>query len=129
MPNALDLLKTRRSVKPLDLAGPGPSAAELETLLTIAARVPDHGKLVPWRFLVFQADARLVAGAAIATAFKADTFDAKKVAGGKAADGHIAKWGATRRARFLEAAAPLLTPDQRTKLAQTIRDRAANTST
>jgi Spy/CpxP family protein refolding chaperone len=67
--------------------------------------------------------------AAFATAFKADTFDAKKVAGGKAADGHIAKWGATRRARFLEAAAPLLTPDQRTKLAQTIRDRAANTST
>ncbi len=62
---------------------------------------------------------------AFAAAFKADTFDAKKVAGGKAADGHIAKWGATRRARFLEAAAPLLTPDQRTKLAQTIRDHAA----
>jgi Spy/CpxP family protein refolding chaperone len=66
--------------------------------------------------------------AAFATAFKADTFDAKKVAGGKAADGHIAKWGATRRARFLEAAAPVLTPDQRTKLAQTIRDHAANTN-
>jgi Spy/CpxP family protein refolding chaperone len=63
--------------------------------------------------------------AAFAVAFKADTFDAKKVAGAKAADGHIAKWGATRRARFLEAAAPLLTPDQRTKLAQTIRDHAA----
>jgi Spy/CpxP family protein refolding chaperone len=64
---------------------------------------------------------------AFATAFKADTFDAKKVAGGKAADGHIAKWGATRRARFLEAAAPILTPDQRTKLAQVIRDHAAKT--
>jgi Spy/CpxP family protein refolding chaperone len=63
--------------------------------------------------------------AAFATAFKADTFDAKKVAGGKAADGHIAKWGATRRARFLEVAAPVLTPDQRTKLAQQIRDHAA----
>jgi Spy/CpxP family protein refolding chaperone len=63
--------------------------------------------------------------AAFGTAFKADTFDAKKVAGGKAADGHIAKWGATRRARFLEVAAPILTPDQRTKLAQQIRDRAA----
>ena len=62
---------------------------------------------------------------AFATAFKADTFDAKKVAGGKAADGHIAKWGATRRARFLEVAAPVLTPDQRTKLAQQIRDHAA----
>jgi Spy/CpxP family protein refolding chaperone len=62
---------------------------------------------------------------AFGAAFKADTFDAKKVAGGKAADGHIAKWGATRRARFLEAAVPILTPDQRTKLAQVIRDHAA----
>jgi Spy/CpxP family protein refolding chaperone len=62
---------------------------------------------------------------AFATAFKADAFDAKKLAGAKAADGHMARWGATRRARFLEAAAPVLTPDQRTKLAQTIRDHAA----
>ena len=72
MPDALDLLQTRRSVKPMDLAGPGPSAGELETLLTVAARVPDHGKLVPWRFLVFQGDARLTAGAAILAAFQAD---------------------------------------------------------
>jgi Spy/CpxP family protein refolding chaperone len=64
---------------------------------------------------------------AFATAFKIDAFDAKKVAGGKAADGHIAKWGTTRRARFLEAAAPILTPDQRTKLSQMIRDHAART--
>jgi Spy/CpxP family protein refolding chaperone len=67
--------------------------------------------------------------AAFGTAFKADTFDAKKVAGGKAAGGHIAKWGATRRARFLEAAAPILTPDQRTKLADTIRDHAGKSET
>src|SRR5215470_14437310 len=70
MPDAIDLLKTRRSVKPIDLAGPGPSGAELETLLTVAARVPDHGKLVPWRFLVFEGDARLKAGVAIASAFQ-----------------------------------------------------------
>jgi Spy/CpxP family protein refolding chaperone len=61
---------------------------------------------------------------AFGTAFKSDTFDAKKLAGGKAAATHMAKWGATRRARFLEAAASILTPDQRTKLAQTIRDHA-----
>ncbi len=72
MPDALALLKTRRSVKPIDLAGPVPSATELETLLTIAARVPDHGKLVPWRFVVFQGDARLAAGETIAARFKAD---------------------------------------------------------
>ena len=61
---------------------------------------------------------------AFATAFKADTFDAKKLSGAKAANGQMARWGATRRARFLEAATPVLTPDQRTKLAQTIRDHA-----
>jgi Spy/CpxP family protein refolding chaperone len=59
---------------------------------------------------------------AFATAFKADKFDAKKLAGANAANVHLVKWGATRRARFLEAAAPILTADQRTKLAQIIRD-------
>src|SRR5262249_45147438 len=65
MPDALELLKTRRSIKPVELAGPAPSAAEIETLLTIASRVPDHGKLVPWRFIVFEGEARLAAGEAI----------------------------------------------------------------
>jgi len=77
MRDALNLLKTRRSVKPVELAGPGPSAAELETLLTVASRVPDHGKLVPWRFIVFDGDARLKAGEAIGAAFRAKYPDAK----------------------------------------------------
>jgi nitroreductase len=72
MPEALDLLKTRRSVKPIELVEPGPGGAELDTLLTVASRVPDHGKLTPWRFIVFSGDARRKAGAAIAAAFKAD---------------------------------------------------------
>jgi nitroreductase len=54
MTDTLHLLKTRRSPRLPDLAEPGPSAAEIETLLTIAARVPDHGKLAPWRFVVMQ---------------------------------------------------------------------------
>src|SRR5205823_7368687 len=69
MPDALELLKTRRSVKPREMTGPGPSPAELETILTIAARVPDHGKLAPWRFIVFEGDARLRAGEIIAEVF------------------------------------------------------------
>ena len=77
MPEALELLKTRRSFKPVELAGPGPSPAEIETLLTIASRVPDHGKLTPWRFIVFEGDARLDAGAAIEAAFRAKYPDAK----------------------------------------------------
>jgi nitroreductase len=77
MPDALDLLRTRRSVKPVELTGPAPSAAEIETFLTVASRVPDHGKLAPWRFLVFEGDARLRAGEKIAAAFKAKYPDAK----------------------------------------------------
>ena len=76
MPDALDLLKTRRSIKPIELDGPGPSSSELETLLTVASRVPDHGKLTPWRFIVFEGDARLTAGETIATVFRDKRPDA-----------------------------------------------------
>jgi len=62
MPDALQLLKTRRSVKPMELTGPAPTQAEIDMLLAIASRVPDHGKLTPWRFVVFEGDARLSAG-------------------------------------------------------------------
>jgi nitroreductase len=76
MPDALSLLQTRRSVKPVALAAPAPSASELDTLLTIASRIPDHGKLTPWRFIVFEGDARLAAGSKIAAAFRAKYPDA-----------------------------------------------------
>ena len=69
MPDALELLKTRRSMKPREMSGPGPSPIELETILTIGARVPDHGKLAPWRFIVFEGDARVRAGEIIASVF------------------------------------------------------------
>jgi nitroreductase len=71
MLDALDLLKARRSVKPIELSAPGPSAEQLATLLTVASRVPDHGKLTPWRFIVFDGPARLSAGEKIADAFRA----------------------------------------------------------
>ena len=71
MPDALKLLATRRSFKAGELAGPAPSAAEIDTLLTIASRVPDHGKLTPWRFIVFEAEGRDKAGEAIGAAFLA----------------------------------------------------------
>ncbi len=76
MADALNLLKTRRSVKPIELAGPAPTAAEIETLLTVASRVPDHGKLTPWRFIVFEGDARIKAGAKIAEVFRLNRPDA-----------------------------------------------------
>jgi nitroreductase len=69
MRDAIELLKTRRSVKPREMTTPGPSAAEIETILTIGARVPDHGKLAPWRFIVFEGEARRRAGDIIAGVF------------------------------------------------------------
>ena len=69
MPDAIELLRTRRSVKPREMSSPGPSPAELETILTIGARVPDHGKLTPWRFILFEGDARARAGEVIAQVF------------------------------------------------------------
>jgi nitroreductase len=76
MLDALQLLKTRRSVKPMELTGPGPTKPEIDTLLAIASRVPDHGKLTPWRFIVFEGDARTAAGEIIASVFRANRVDA-----------------------------------------------------
>lgn len=61
-PALRDYLLTRRSVGLAFLQEPGPSAAELETLLTIATRVPDHGKITPWRLVIFAGKARRAAG-------------------------------------------------------------------
>ena len=72
MPDALKLLATRRSFKPIELLGPPPTVAEINMLLTIASRVPDHGKLAPWRFIVFDGEARRRAGEKIAAVFRAD---------------------------------------------------------
>ncbi|HEV2596305.1 MAG TPA: nitroreductase [Sphingomicrobium sp.] len=61
--STLALLETRRSAKPRELVGPGPSAEEMARILTIAARVPDHGKLHPWRFVTVADDQRDAFGA------------------------------------------------------------------
>ena len=54
----LSLLETRRSGKPRELVGPGPTPEEMQRILTIAARIPDHGKLTPWRFVLVGDDQR-----------------------------------------------------------------------
>ncbi len=63
VPEALWLLEHRRSLPLRSLVGPGPDAATLDRMLAIAARVPDHGRLVPWRFIVVEGEARAAAGA------------------------------------------------------------------
>ena len=64
-PAALDFLLTRRSRPAKTLTEPVPDRGTLETLLTAAARTPDHGKLEPWRFIVLGKGAmpRLAQGA------------------------------------------------------------------
>jgi nitroreductase len=55
-PEVLDFLAHRRSASALTLGAPAPSAAQLADLIRIAARVPDHGKLAPWRFVVLEGE-------------------------------------------------------------------------
>lgn len=76
MSDFIDVMASRRTVPLPQLEGPGPTPAELERLLTVAARVPDHGKLVPWRFIVFEGEARERAGELILKAFLADEPEA-----------------------------------------------------
>ena len=71
MNEILDVLATRRSAPPPMLGAPGPSAEQLDRLLTIASRVPDHGKLAPWRFILFAGEGRAKAGEVIADVFAA----------------------------------------------------------
>ena len=56
--STLALLATRRSGRPREMVGPGPSDDELERMLAIAVRAPDHGKLSPWRFVLVGRDQR-----------------------------------------------------------------------
>jgi nitroreductase len=66
----LSLLATRRSGKPRDLVAPGPDAGQLDRMLAIAARTPDHGKLAPWRFVVI--DDRDALSRLLAEAYRAE---------------------------------------------------------
>ncbi|HEX3808637.1 MAG TPA: nitroreductase [Rhizomicrobium sp.] len=69
-PDAIDLLLSRRSGSAKRMADPGPNAAQLRQILAAGARVPDHGKLAPWRFIVFEGKARKKAGKLFVEALK-----------------------------------------------------------
>ena len=91
-PDAIDLLLTRRSGSAKAMTGPGPSPEQLETILQAAARAPDHGKLFPWRFIVFEGDGRARMGALLAGSLK-------ETDPGAATEERLAQ----ERARFLRA--------------------------
>ena len=75
----LALLSTRRSGKPRDLAAPGPDDAQLQQILEIAARTPDHGKLAPWRFVIVPADKRARLADLITNAYRAERPQASRL--------------------------------------------------
>ena len=77
--NTLELLLARRSVVANKLGAPGPGSEQLQQILTIAARVPDHKKLTPWRFIVFKDEARKEFGEILANAFAANDDDPNPV--------------------------------------------------
>lgn len=62
----IDFLLTRNSAPIPELRAPAPSDAEIETLLRAATRVPDHGRLEPWRFIIYRGDARIEVGKKLA---------------------------------------------------------------
>jgi nitroreductase len=67
----LSLLRTRRSGRPRDLVEPGPDPAQLRDILAVAARVPDHGKLAPWRFVHVAKGQRAAFAALLERAYRA----------------------------------------------------------
>ena len=66
----LELLAKRRSTLAKNLAEPGPTSEELDLLIQLGSRVPDHGKLFPWRFIIFTGDARKAFSNRLAERFK-----------------------------------------------------------
>ena len=75
----LSLLATRRSGKPRDLVAPGPDADQLQQILAIAARTPDHGKLAPWRFVVVPPERRDAFATLLHDAYLAERPEAKRL--------------------------------------------------
>ncbi len=73
------LLASRRSGKPRDLVAPGPDAATLRSILTCAMRVPDHGKLAPWRFVIVEDDQREALSDLIIAAYRRESPDAGRL--------------------------------------------------
>jgi nitroreductase len=78
-PEALDLLLTRRSGSAKAMKAPGPSKKQLADILQAGARVPDHGKLFPWRFIVFEGDGRARAGDILAEVLEAEGEREKQI--------------------------------------------------
>ena len=75
-PEVLEYLLKRRSAKAAELQAPGPDAAQMQTILSAAMRVPDHGRMNPWYFITFEGEARAQAGQIIADIYRRENPEA-----------------------------------------------------
>lgn len=75
----ISLIETRRSGKPRDMVPPGPDGAQLDRILSAAMRVPDHGKIAPWRFVVISSDKRDAFAALLVHCYRAEKPDAGRL--------------------------------------------------
>lgn len=73
------LLHSRRSGKPRDMIAPGPDAAQLDLILAAAIRVPDHGKLAPWRFIIVGDEQRAALAALLTSAYREERPEAGRL--------------------------------------------------
>jgi nitroreductase len=105
-PATLDLLLNRRSEKSKRMTGPGPNEGELADILQSGMRVPDHGKLAPWRFLVFQGPAQKKLSAEMARCFV-------KEGGEQDSSRHIAQMNFAHQAPVLIVVVSRLTRDHK----------------
>ena len=76
MTDIIDFILSRRSVTARNMTEPGPSADELDKILRAGMRVPDHGRLGPWRFIIIKGEARVAFGDVLGEAFKNENPDA-----------------------------------------------------
>ena len=75
MTDTSDFLLNRRSIVVRNMAEPGPTNEDLEKILRAGMRVPDHGRLTPWRFIIIRGDARDQMGKVLGEAFRAANPD------------------------------------------------------
>lgn len=75
----ISLIETRRSGKPRDMIAPGPDAAQLDRILAAAMRVPDHGKIAPWRFVIVDTEMRAALANLITSAYLSEKPDAGRL--------------------------------------------------
>jgi len=101
-PDTLDLLLSRRSGSAKAMTGPGPDADQLRRILAAAVRVPDHGKLTPWRFILFEGEGRARMGALLAECIAAEALSLSSGGAGRG-PGSSPERVAQERARFLRA--------------------------